>query len=118
MQWCRMPAEIRYILFEDSEVAKALFASWKARGRALPRGTVCAMRSEDRGADGNCFVIEFRPDGSLTPQELESGGDDLRDALVQAARAQSIPLPARAAKRVERIEGQLCIAMRLGGKPR
>ncbi len=113
-----MPHEIRYILFEDIEVTKAVFAQWRARGRSLPRGTIATTRSEDRGMLGCAFQIELRPDGSFAAETLECGGDELRDALVQNARALSIPLPARAAKRVERIDGLLCIAMRLGSKTR
>ena len=113
-----MPAEIRYLLFEDAEVAKAVFAHWKARGRSLPRGTVSGMSAARHGEDDWAFRIELRPDHGLGPEQLECAGDELRDALVNAARAQSIPLPARAYKRIERIDQQLCLAMRMGGRPR
>jgi hypothetical protein len=113
-----MPSEVRYIMFDDNEVAKAVFAHWKARGRSLPRGTVSGMGAVRHGADDWAFRIELRPDQGLAPEQLECAGDELRDALVNAARAQSIPLPARAHKRIERIDEQLCLAMRIGGRAR
>ncbi len=113
-----MTAEIRFILFDQAEVAKAVLTHWKARGRALPRGTVKEMRSEKHGADQWAFNIELQPDGGLASERHQCVGDDLRDALINAAKTQSIPLPARAYKRVECIDQQLCLAMRMGGRQR
>lgn len=113
-----MPSEVRYIMFDDAEVAKAIFTHWKARGRILPRGTVLEMGPRPLGPDEWAFRIELRPDGGLETQQLDCAGDELRDALLNAARAQSIPLAAKAHKRVERIDRQLCLAMRMGGRQR
>lgn len=113
-----MTQEIRYIIFETAEVAKAVVAHWKARGRSLPRGTVMGMGTAQHGPDAWAFRIELQPDGGLASEKLECAGDELRDALVNAAKTQAIPLPARAYKRVECIDQQLCLAMRMGGRQR
>lgn len=113
-----MPAEIRYIIFDEAEVARAVLTHWKAHGHSLPRGTVTQMRTEKRGADQWAFRIAVQPDGGFASQEHECVGDELRDALVNAAKTQSIPLPARAHKRVDCIEQQICLAMRMEGRQR
>ncbi|NQW08756.1 MAG: hypothetical protein HQ481_02575 [Alphaproteobacteria bacterium] len=104
-----MPTEIRYLIFTSTEASRALVAFAASRERTLPEGTPgdAELIGEQnpvgrlyvRNGDGPPAIASFKP-------------EEVLEALIQAALAAKIPLPRKAEKVVERVQG--CFALRIG----
>ncbi|TPG37720.1 hypothetical protein EAH89_29875 [Roseomonas nepalensis] len=119
-----MPTELRHLIFSVTEVVEAITSHNRARGVAMPSGTVVGAGLTETPADAPVsFSILVRPDRALPgaekdkPQKVTLGGADLMAALIGHCRSCSIPVPMKGTKSLERFGSQLGLVITLGRPP-
>ncbi|TPG36239.1 hypothetical protein EAH89_30405 [Roseomonas nepalensis] len=119
-----MPTELRHLIFSVTEVVEAITSYHRARGMAMPSGTVVgAGLTETPAGAPISFSILILSDRALPggekakPQEVTLGGADLIAALIGHCRSCSIPVPAKGSKALERYGSQLGLVITLGRPP-
>ena len=104
-----MPREIRQVIFAVEEVVAALRDYAGRSGRPLP----FAVRAElAAGAEGKPAVrlVPAGTDGAGGPAR-SFAGDALLAPLLLHCRRRRIPLPVRAEKRLDIVEGELALIL-------
>lgn len=107
-----MPREVRYILFEQAELARAISDWSRMNGRQLPASSIWSVAVTER-ADGVDVIYRVGHEHRATRDQviIDHSIDeyDLTAALLRYCRQTGIPLPRRAAKRLEVIDGALAL---------
>ena len=112
-----MPSEIRHILFQDAEVAKAV-RTYRERTGTVVIAADSASYTIDRTGPGEEVRFSLTVGSGGQTQTLSASGSELAAALILFCRSQRIPLPAGASKSLQRFGGQLCLVVtsNAGGK--
>jgi hypothetical protein len=105
-----MPIEIRHILFDESEVRRALIAFATARRKPFAGLSTADLQLKDV-PDLRAFLSGLSADGAL--EVLEFTGTEIAVALILLCGQLRIPLPARASKELTLHERGLCMSLRL-----
>jgi hypothetical protein len=94
-----MPSEIRHILFEPSEVIRAVEGYHLRAGRPLPGPILkCEPEADDQGVRFRVFLDVDDEEIRSRPVMLDETA--MAAALILACRDRRIPLPARALKSI------------------
>ena len=105
-----MPSEIRHILFQDAEVAKAV-RSYRERTGTVVKNAETASYTIDRIGPGEEVRFSMIVGSGPNSQTLTASGSELAAALILYCRGQRIPLPAGASKSLQRFGGHLCLVV-------
>lgn len=97
-----MPIEVRYVMFTQTEVVKAILEFKKRRGEAMPQGSIVKFGME--GTSEPSFIIEIKGDDGIV-QTVSVDNKPLTAALVMFCINTKIPLPAKASKTLK-VNGQ------------
>lgn len=97
-----MPTEVRYVMFTQPEVVKAIIEYKKRRGEAMPAGSIVKYGME--GATDPGYLIEIKGDDGIV-QTMAIDNKPLTAALVMFCINSKIPLPAKAGKQLK-VNGQ------------
>lgn len=112
-----MPSEFRHIVFRAEEVVQAIQSYMRRMNQPLPAGSILACSVEPDGMAGSVrFRITLAPDGinnrklnRTERRDVIVEGPSLAAALILHCQALRIPLPAKAAKSLRLVGGQLCL---------
>jgi hypothetical protein len=105
-----MPSELRHILFRPAEVVEALRNHQARMGQPIPRGQVVDCGPEPaRPGEPLRFRVGVSSEAGLKPtrQELVFDASTIAAALIHYCRDRRIPLPANAAKSLQRFGEQV-----------
>ncbi|MGD9537972.1 MAG: hypothetical protein AB7P52_09900 [Alphaproteobacteria bacterium] len=107
-----MPSEHRQITFSTNEIIKAVTSLIEHRG-TLPYGTVSAVRitEDDKGRITGLVSLSTRR--TKETRELKLNAEILGAALIRLCRAEGIPLPRPAKKRLVRAGDGLALYLDL-----
>ena len=105
---CPVPSEIRHIIFQEAEVARAVRAYRERTGTVVKSGDSYTCSLDGTGA-GDEMRFSMTVGFGSHSQTLTAAGSELAAALILYCRGQRIPLPAGAAKSLQRFGSQLCL---------
>lgn len=109
-----MPTEVRHILFNPSEVVKAVLAQRAMQKVPTPTGQILDFGIRE-GADPLVFAFRVMPDrGAGEPHTILAQGAELIGALLAACRERKIPLPARGSKALAPFGSRVGLVVTLG----
>ena len=107
-----MPSEIRHILFGDVEVGRAVRLYRERTGQVLPAGEPSVYVLDRDGTDMRFTMTMGSGSQSAT---VSTAGTELVAALILYCRGLRIPLPATAAKSLQRYGAYLCLVVTRNG---
>ncbi len=93
-----MISEVRYLLFQDQDVLKALIEYRRSRNQPLPIGFVDAFKIQ-RKQPMTC-TLSIHEDGAGKKADIIFTNDVMRAALISYCMHKKVPLPARAEKKL------------------
>ena len=110
-----MPSEVRHLMFRSAEVVAAMQAYYRRLGRPLSSGLIGDCLVE---GDGIAVPVSFRlrlhaDEATGRPSEISIDSTTLTAALILHCKANSVPLPARAQKSLQRMGEHLCLVASL-----
>lgn len=109
-----MPREDRRIIFEDSEVYKAIYALCsKQQLKVPPPGMVRRIYQNPHDPGSICIDLENPQDS--TSRKLEYSQDFFAAALMLFCKGCGIPLPKTAQKSVVLLDGKVVLRVLIGG---
>ena len=105
-----MPSEIRHILFQDAEVARAV-RSYRERTGTVVKSAETTSYTIDQTGSGDEMRFSMTVGSGPNSQVLSAAGSELAAALILFCRGQRIPLPAGASKSLQRFGSHLCLVV-------
>ena len=105
-----MPSEIRHILFQDAEVAKAV-RTYRERTGTVVMSFDSPTYTLDRTGPGEEVRFSMTAGSGPHSQTMSASGSELAAALILYCRSQRIPLPAGASKSLQRFGSHLCLVV-------
>lgn len=109
-----MSQEIRYIVFDEVDIAAALIGWVRRQGGRVDAGPCAAVMLRRAGAETEAAL---RADGTDAPPRVALRGSELTAALIHFCGRRGIPLPRRAAKRLVLHDGRLVLMMTRNAEP-
>lgn len=109
-----MPSEIRHILFADAEVGRAVRFYRERTGTVVGLGEPGGY-AFDRAGSAQEIRFSMTVGSGGAGQTLSATGSELAAALILYCRTLRIPLPASAAKSLQRTGGLLCLVVTRNG---
>jgi hypothetical protein len=91
-----MISEVRYLLFQDQDVLRALVEYKKSRNQPLPTGTIAAFNIQ-RKQPMTC-TLSVHEDGAGKKADIVFTNDVMRAALISYCMYKKVPLPIKAKK--------------------
>ncbi len=104
-----MPRERRKIIFTAEELVLAVRSYDRVTAEFLPSGDVRSVQVTD--GDGVRLAVSLQAERSEAPCLIDVPHQDVIELLIRACLENNIPIPRRAAKFLEVVEGDLAMVM-------
>lgn len=109
-----MSQEVRYIVFDDVDLAAALIGWTRRQGGRVDAGPFASVRLRRAGAE---IEAALRADSRDMPPRVALQGSELTAALIHFCGRRRIPLPRRSAKRLVLQDGRLVLMITRNAEP-
>lgn len=109
-----MSQEVRYIVFDEADIAAALIGWSRRQGGVVDAGPFAPIRLRRTGTE---IEAALRAEDRDAPTRVALRGSELTAALIQFCGRRRIPLPRRSAKRLVLQNGRLVLMTTLNVEP-